>query len=83
MSEERIVRTLDGVTASLSRIESQLTASATAFTAHAAEDRLVAEEVRRLARRQSGFIGGIAAAGLAIGAGIAAALKWLLGRHGG
>jgi hypothetical protein len=60
-------------------IGSLLDKHAASFTQHIADDALLARDVRQLAKRQRGFIGGLVAAVVMIGAGVFLAFRWLLG----
>jgi hypothetical protein len=62
-----------------SDIKAILNEHAKSFAAHTAEDALLAHDVRQLARKQRGFVAGVVAATVAMGAGVFLALKWLVG----
>ena len=71
-------KSLAAITEVLGRIETKIDASATRFEQHVAEDALMAQDVRRLAK-QHGFIAGAAAAFTAIGAALTFGVKRILG----
>ena len=62
--------------ATLQRIEGKIDASSTRFDQHAASDEAA---FRELAKRQSGFMGGVLSVAIAIGAGIAYMARRILG----
>lgn len=70
---------LEEICATLTRIESKLTTSADQFAAHAAEDALLAHDVRQLAKRQRGFISGLAAGFVAVGVAVDYTVKRIVG----
>ncbi len=68
------------IISSLERIEQKLDGVSAWTVKHTAEDDEVHRQVKAL-RRQRGFVSGLLAGLVAIGAGIAYAVRWLLGRH--